>query len=131
MVQSHWQLISRSPNPNVGVHVTQRHLCHRGLVGIAGRREVRDLPLVLLAAAIIGAERVQADRFTGSGHCWAPDDKLAEHKAEQRTIRLVIELRDQGLSYRQIVAELKRRRRVNRAGQPFVLAQIQRILRKR
>ena len=32
------------------------------------------------------------------------------------------------MTYRGIVAELKRRRRLNRAGKPFVLAQVQRIL---
>ena len=54
----------------------------------------------------------------------------AEHVAEQRTIKLVVELRQQGVSFRGIVAELKRRRRRNRAGRPFMLAQVQRILKR-
>jgi len=42
----------------------------------------------------------------------------------------VVELRQQGVSYRGIVTELNRRRRRNRAGGPFVLAQVQRILKR-
>jgi len=55
---------------------------------------------------------------------------LVPNVAEQRTIRLVVELREEGTTYRQILAELKRRRRFNRAGNPFQLSQIQRILRR-
>ncbi len=62
------------------------------------------------------------------GFRWTLDGQLAKDAKEQRTIRLVHDLREQGLSYRQIVAELKRRRRHNRVGGPFVLAQVQRIL---
>ena len=62
------------------------------------------------------------------GHRWTSDDKLAEHKAEQRTIALVRRLRSETLSLRQIVAELKRRRRHNRVGRPFQLRAVQRML---
>ena len=65
------------------------------------------------------------------GHRWTPDDRLAENVAEQRTIRLVHELRDDGLSYRAICTELAKRRRVNRAGGPFRAPQIQKILQRR
>ena len=65
------------------------------------------------------------------GYRRTPDGKRVEQEDEQRTIRLVIELRDQqGLSYQQIVAELKRRRCVNRAGGPFRAPQIQKILQR-
>ncbi len=75
--------------------------------------------------------RVQAKRIRGAlaakkaagrqwchhppyGYRWGPDEKLVENAAEQRTIRLVRDLRAQGLSIREIVAELKKRRRFNR-----------------
>ena len=63
-------------------------------------------------------------------HRWTPDGRLTEKASEQRTISLVHELRADGLSYRAIVDELRRRRRVNRAGKPFILPQVQRILRR-
>ena len=64
------------------------------------------------------------------GYRWTTNGAVAENAAEQRTIRMVRELRGQRLSYRGIVAELKRRRRANRAGGPFVLAQVQRMIRQ-
>ena len=64
------------------------------------------------------------------GYRWTADGEVAENAAEQRTIAQVIELREQGTTYRGIVTELKRRRRVNRAGRPFQLSQIQRMLRR-
>ena len=74
----------------------------------AGRRWCRDAPY---------------------GFRWTADDAVAENAAEQRTIALVNELRDGGMTFRGIVAELNRRRRRNRAGGPFILPQVQRILR--
>ena len=65
------------------------------------------------------------------GWRWRPDDTIAENVAEQRTIAMVLELRDQGLSYRAICTELAKRRRVNRAGGPFHAPAIQRILQRR
>ena len=62
------------------------------------------------------------------GYRWTADGEVAENAAEQRTIALVNDLRDQGLTYRGIVDELQRRRRRNRAGRPFILPQVQRIL---
>ena len=64
------------------------------------------------------------------GHRWTANGEVAQNAAEQRTIKLVRELRQQGITYRGIVAELRRRRRVNGAGRPFVLAQVQRILQR-
>ena len=74
----------------------------------AGRRWCRDAPY---------------------GFRWTADDAVAENAAEQRTIAIVNELRDQGVTFRGIVVELHRRRRRNRAGGPFILPQVQRILR--
>ena len=79
----------------------------------------------------VRAKKAQGRRWCSEapyGHRWTPDDRLAVNVAEQRTIRLVVELRGQGTTYREIVDELKRRRRFNRAGGPFVLRQVQRIL---
>ena len=81
----------------------------------------------------IHAKRSQGRKWTCQapyGHRWTPDDRIAEHKAEQRTIALVLELRAEGVSYLGVVAELKRRRRFNRVGRPFQLAQIQRMIRR-
>jgi len=81
----------------------------------------------------IHAKRSQGRKWTCQapyGHRWTPDDRIAEHKAEQRTIALVLELRAEGVSYRGVVDELKRRRRFNRVGRPFQLAQVQRIIRR-
>lgn len=64
------------------------------------------------------------------GYRWTADDRLAEKPSEQRTIRLVRELRAGGMSFRAIVAELARLRRVNRAGNSFTLPAVQRILRR-
>jgi len=92
----------------------------------------RDLIRARTKAAL-AVKKAAGDRWCRDapyGHRWTPDGKLAENAAEQRTIAQVIELREQGTTYRGIVAELKRRRRVNRAGRPFVLAQVQRILRR-
>ncbi len=73
----------------------------------AGRRWCRDAPY---------------------GHRWGPDGEIRQKPSEQRTIGLVHRLRSDGMSYRAIVDELKRGRRFNRAGQPFVVSQVQRIL---
>ena len=62
------------------------------------------------------------------GFRWDADGKLAENVAEQRTVRLAVKLRQQGVSFRGIVAELQKRRRRNRAGRVFTLPQVQRIL---
>lgn len=62
------------------------------------------------------------------GYRWTTDGAVAENAAEQRTIKLVHELRGQQFTYRGIVGELQRRRRRNRAGRPFILPQVQRIL---
>ena len=81
----------------------------------------------------IRAKRAQGRKWNGTalyGHRWTPDGMLAVNVAERRTVNMVLELREQGLSYRGILAELKRRRRVNRAGGPFVIGQIQRMLRR-
>ncbi len=65
------------------------------------------------------------------GHRWAPDGKLVEKPSEQRTIRLTHQLRDEGVSYRGLVTELKRCRRLNRKGHPFNVAGVQKLLRCR
>ena len=81
----------------------------------------------------IRAKKAAGRKWNGTapyGHRWTPDGMLANHKAEQRTIAMVMKLREQGFSYRGILAELKRHRRVNRAGGTFVLAQVQRILQR-
>ena len=81
----------------------------------------------------VRAKKAQGRKWCGNaphGHRWTPDGKLAKNVAEQRTVRLVVELRGQGVSFRGVVAELKRRRRGNRVGGPFGLSQVQRILRR-
>ncbi len=79
----------------------------------------------------IAAKRAEGRKYTGNppyGYRWTPDDKLAESGPEQRTVRLVVELRAQGVTFRGIVDELKRRRRFSRVGKPFLLGQVQKIL---
>ncbi len=81
----------------------------------------------------VRAKKAEGRKWNGNapyGHRWTPDGKIATHQAEQRTIKLVLDLREQGTTYRGIVDELRRRRRFNRAGGPFVLAQVQRMLRR-
>ena len=73
-------------------------------------------------------------RWRDTGHVTdkgRPIIEVAQNVAEQRTIALVKKLRNEGVTYRGIVVELKRHRRVNRAGGPFVLAQVQRMLRRK
>ena len=79
----------------------------------------------------IAAKRAEGRKYTGNppyGYRWTPDGKLAESAPEQRTVRLVVELRAQGVTFRGIVDELKRRRRFSRVGKPFLLGQVQKIL---
>ena len=101
----------------------------RNLQGALAERERGVLAIRIRDG--IAAKRAQGRKWNGQapyGHRWTPDGKLADSAPEQRTIRLVVELRDQGTTYRAIVDELKRRRRFNRAGGPFVLRQVQRML---
>ena len=103
----------------------------RTLQAAQAQREVRVLGKRIRDA--LRAKKAQGLRWNGSapyGHRWTTDGKIADHKPEQRTIQLVVELRQQGVTFRGILAELKRRRRVSRAGKPFQLAQIQRMLRR-
>ena len=73
----------------------------------AGRRWCRDAPY---------------------GSRWAPDGTIREKASEQRTIQLVHQLRSDGMSYRSIIDQLKRGRRFNRAGQPFNLSAVQKLV---
>jgi len=103
----------------------------RDLSGLLAQHETRRQGKRIRDA--IAAKKAEGRRWTGNapyGYRWTADGRLATHTAEQRTVRLVIELREQGTTYRGIVDELKRRRRVNRAGRPFQLAQVQRMLRR-
>ena len=82
----------------------------------------------------IAAKRAQGRKWCSKapyGHYWTADDRLAVKPSEQRTIRLVRQLRADGLSYRAICAELAKLRRVNRAGGSFHAPQIQKILQRR
>ena len=79
----------------------------------------------------IAAKKSQGRQWANNppyGHRWTADGKLAPNAAEQRTIALVRRLRKEETSYRGIVAELRRRRRFNRAGNPFGLAAVQKML---
>ena len=103
----------------------------RTLQAAQAQREVRVLGKRIRDG--IAAKRAQGLQYTAHapyGWRWTLDGKVAEHKAEQRTVQLVVELRGQGVTYRGIVAELKHRRRVNRVGRPFALAAVQGILRR-
>ena len=64
------------------------------------------------------------------GSRWTANDELAPNAKEQRTIKLVKKLRKDGVSYRGIVAELKKQRRFNRVGKPIALKQVQRVLQR-
>ena len=104
----------------------------RNLQGALAQRERGVLALRIRDG--VRAKKAQGRKWNANapfGHRWTPDGKLAENVAEQRTIRMVIELHDQGLSYRSIIAQLKHRRRVNRAGGPFHAPAIQRMLQRR
>ena len=81
--------------------------------------------LFLRVAGVFQRLGTSVNRLTDKGK---PIVVMVPNAAEQRTIELVKQLRDEGVTFRGIVAELKRRRRVNRAGNPFQLAQVQRIL---
>ena len=103
----------------------------RGLAGILSERETDVLAdRTRRAVRTRKAEGRKWNCNAPYGHRWDAGGKVAEHKAEQRTVQLVVELRGQGTTYRGIVAELKRRRRVNRVGRPFALAAVQGILRR-
>ena len=80
----------------------------------------------------VRAKKAQGRRWCRDapyGHRWLPDGRIAQDASEQRTLRLARELREQGMSFRAIVVELRRRRRRNRAGNPFSLPSVQRMLR--
>ncbi len=61
------------------------------------------------------------------GFKWVDGEPVMAAK-EQRTIQLVKKLRADGVSFRGVVAELKKQRRSNRFGRPLNLAHVQRIL---
>ena len=103
----------------------------RTMQAAQAQREVRVLGRRTRDA--IRARKAQGLKWNGQapyGSRWTPDGKLAESAPEQRTVRLVVELRAKGVTFRAIVDELKRRRRFNRAGGPFLLGQVQGILRR-
>ncbi len=70
-------------------------------------------------------------RRTGSvPHGYADDDgRLVKVESEQRILRLVAELREQGYSLRAISAELEARGCFNRAGRPFNPKSVRSMLR--
>ena len=81
----------------------------------------------------VRAKKAQGRRWCSEapyGHYWTADDRLAVKPSEQRTITLVHELRDKGVTFRGIVAELKSRRRLSRAGGPFTPMAIRRMLQR-
>ena len=81
----------------------------------------------------IATKKAQGRRWCSKapyGHYWTADDRLAVKPSEQRTITLVHELRDKGVTFRGIVAELKSRRRLSRAGGPFTPMAIRRMLQR-
>ena len=123
----------------------------RNLQGALAQRE-RGVMAVRIRDGI-RAKKAQGLKWNGQapyGHRWDARDKLAENVAEQRTIALVVELRAQGVTYRGILAELKKLRRFSRkvfdkngdspfydkngklcgGNRPFTLSQIQAILRR-
>jgi len=66
-------------------------------------------------------KRAQGFRVGSVPHGYQADDegRLVSVETEQKIIALVNELRDRGLSLRQISAELEKRGAFNRAGRPF------------
>jgi DNA invertase Pin-like site-specific DNA recombinase len=85
--------------------------------------------------AALSQKRVNGER-TGSvpfGYDLAADGKtLVHNKAEQKTLRLIYRLRDQGLSQRSICQELDRRGVPTKTGQgKWRVGSLQRILKRR
>ena len=103
---------------------------YRTMQAAQAQREVRVLGKRIRDG--ITAKRAQGRQWCHHapyGHRWTPAGHLAESVSEQRTIKLVHDLRDDGFSYRQVLAELRRRRRFNRVGHQFNLASLQKMLR--
>ena len=121
----------------------------RNLQGALAQREVRVLGKRIRDG--IRAKKAQGRRWNSQapyGFRWDANDELAESVAEQRTIKLVVKLQQQGTTYREIISELTRRRRFSRkvfdkngnspfydkkgrlrgGNRPFTLSQIQKIL---
>lgn len=62
------------------------------------------------------------------GYADAGDGRLVPEESEQRTLRLVSELRGQGLTLRAIVAEIEAQGIRSRSGKPLGLTQVSRIV---
>lgn len=69
-------------------------------------------------------------RFAPFGQRLTRDDTLAIEPQEQQAIRLMHELRDRGLSLRQIAAELKERGHRGRTGRPISAKTVHAVLRR-
>ncbi len=101
----------------------------RNLQGALAQRE-----RAVLARRIkdgVAAKRRAGLKWCGNapyGWRWDAENRLAESPREQRTRRIAREAREAGGSLRSIVAELRRRRRLNRAGTAFTLSAVQRML---
>jgi len=101
----------------------------RNLQGALSQREVRVLGKRI-------RDGIAAKRRAGTKHChhapygwrWDSQGRLAESVSEQRTRSIARTAREAGMSYRAVVAELGRRRRLSRAGRPFSKSQVQRML---
>jgi len=83
-----------------------------------------------LTVAALAAKRARGERTGGIPYGFAADaeGRLSSDAAEQEVISVVRGLRASGLVLRSIVAELKRRGLASRAGTPFGLTQVARMV---
>lgn len=89
----------------------------------------RELIRTRIKAALL-VKKTRGER-TGElpfGYADAGDGRLIPQESEQQTLRLVSELRAQGLTLRAIVAELEAQGIRSRSGKPLALTQVSRIV---
>ena len=89
--------------------------------------------IVARTKAALAVKKSKGERWCNEapfGFRWNGNNELVPNAKEQRTVALVKKLRKDGVTFRGIVAELKKQRRYNRVGEPIALSHVQRILKR-
>jgi len=107
--------------------ITLCHTCHRNLHGMTGEwGNHRELT------------KSGMKKLKGSGKVWTfkaygwdfKDGKATENKKEQQAIKWMVKLRDQGLSYGEIIAKLHEKKIFAKGGGLWCIKSLSRIIKK-
>lgn len=80
-------------------------------------------------AAALRAKKARGERVGTVPRGWRAEGRmLARHQAEQDVLRLMSELRAQGLTYRAVAEELRRQGVLTRGGRPYCFSSVRKAL---